>query len=152
MYCSRAETSAWRAGGMSPPRTRPRKRFVLAGLTPPARRAERDPSLVHSLIVGAAPRPATATNLSLLQDRFEGLGARRAEVVAHDDAGTGIPAEDGVVVVRRTQRLGLLVPAHRLLEPRMSDGAGARAAPLQLGAAASLAEDASVVAALVFPV
>src|SRR5258708_27415317 len=40
----------------------------------------------------------------------------RLQLVGHDDAGAGIPAQERVVVSGRTDRLGLFEPGHRLAQ------------------------------------
>src|SRR5215217_7439081 len=71
--------------------------------------------------------------MSLLTKRrrqlLEQISSRKfagREVVAFDDAGTAVPAEDRVVVAGRTDRFGPFEPFHRLLEKLIGIYAGFR--------------------------
>src|SRR5437868_4576810 len=67
------------------------------------------------------------------------------KLVAHDDAGAGIPAEERIIVFRRTKRLGFFVPVHGFAQELVSFMAGARAALMQAGLGSALGDDASII-------
>src|SRR3954453_8417920 len=87
----------------------------------------------------------------LQQGRLEGLLAGGREVVFLEHPNAGVPAELGVVVVRRPEGFGPLVPVHRLPEPRVGDALRPGAAPVEGGAAATLADDPGVIVPFVVP-
>jgi len=83
--------------------------------------------------------------------RLQGLDRRRQLVLLHH-ADTGVPAQDGVIVLRGADGLGLFVPVQGLAEPVVGDGLATHRAAVELGGAAPLANDARVVTVLVLPI
>src|SRR5690348_1472084 len=85
----------------------------------------------------------------ILQRRLELLLGFGLEVVADADAGAGVPAQDGLVVARRPDGLGLLEELHGLANPGAGDLAASRTPLAQPGQAATFPGDARVVQPLV---
>src|SRR5437667_4768313 len=73
-----------------------------------------------------------------------------AELVARDDARTGVPAQQRVVIAPGANLLGFFKPQHGLAEQFERVEAGAGSAVIQLSLGLALANDASVVGSLVF--
>src|SRR4051812_21447984 len=82
--------------------------------------------------------PALFPNRGLV---LPGLEAARGLVLA-EHSHAGIPAKNGLVIVRRPDRLCLRVPAHGLPEPVRSDLSRAEGAAVELRFPAALADDA----------
>ena len=79
------------------------------------------------------------------------LGGRRLQPLALDGAHAAVPAQDRIDVARRAQRLGALVPLHRVPESVVRGGAHDILA-FEVRARLALVDDARVVGAVVLVV
>src|SRR3989442_3990511 len=89
--------------------------------------------------------------MELLQRGLDALLRPRLQVPVVDDAGAGVPAQEGVVVPGGTYRLRLLVPDHRLAQRAVGEGSRPPATVPELCLREPLADDPRVVGALGLP-
>src|SRR6266545_8408346 len=83
------------------------------------------------------------------QERFNGFLLPRRELVAHNAARAGIPAQERVVVAGRADRLVLLEQNHRRAEPVVRLRFAARRAPLEDRLRFALVDDPGGIRALI---
>src|SRR5712691_11110898 len=60
--------------------------------------------------------PSQASHYFSFQRQFHWFLVPRGQPVLRDDAGTGVPAEQSIVVSRRTNRFGVFITSHGLAQ------------------------------------
>src|SRR5262245_39510626 len=78
-------------------------------------RTPRRTAVIQGAIIRGLPL-ASMTSLALLQRRFGALFHVRGELVARDDAGAGVPAEERVVIAGGAKSFGAFVGFHSVVQ------------------------------------
>src|SRR4029077_9814217 len=99
---------------------------------------------------GSATALAATSRPSLLQRQFHALFLARNQFVLRDNASASVPAQQGIIVPRRTDRLRLFKPAHRFAKTIVSIMTRPRSALRKSGLGAAFRQNSSVIRALIF--